>query len=316
MWASIRHVNVYKLLSYLLIVSFIHVARTLRWGHLLSGLEKVPFRVLNEVSAIGFMLLMILPFRLGELARPFLIARRSNIRRSSAMASIAFERIVDGVAIALFLRVLLFFIEEDSPAVTQIRVAGNMMFLVFFSGFVFLLFARWQHDRSIALMRATVGRIAPELMDKVVSVVDGFVSALKQLPGKKQVALFAMWTVLYWAANGFGLSLLASAFDCSGTEVALCRPMHLTIFQGYVALCVLVVGLMIPAAPGSAGTFQFAVLLALSVFLPSTVVKSSGVAFVNVLWLVQTSQQVAFGLFFMVRSHLSLRDVSFTDERA
>ena len=59
----------------------------------LSGLEKVPFKQLYEASAIGFMMLIILPFRLGEFARPFLIAQRSGIRRSAAMTSVVFERI-------------------------------------------------------------------------------------------------------------------------------------------------------------------------------------------------------------------------------
>lgn len=310
MLASLRYADWSKLAWYLLILTVIHLARTLRWGNLLSGIEQVRFKALNEASAIGFMMLIILPFRLGEFARPFLIAQRSTIRRSAAMTSVVFERIVDGVAIAILLRVLLFFIPGDTTEVAQIRIAGNLMFLVFFSGLVFLLLARWQHDRVVGLMRATVGRLAPGLPEKVVHVVDGFVGALKQLPDAKNMALFFAWTAVYWVANGYGMSLLANAFDCSGAVGTACEPMHLTPFQGYVVLCVLIVGMMIPAAPGSAGTFQFAILLALGVFLPATTVKASGVAYANVLWIVQMLQQIAFGLFFMVRSHLSFRDLA------
>jgi hypothetical protein len=85
-------------------LALIHIARTLRWGNLMAGLEKVPFQKLNEASAIGFMMLIILPFRLGEFARPFLIAERSNIRRSPAMTSVVLERIIDGLLIAVLLR--------------------------------------------------------------------------------------------------------------------------------------------------------------------------------------------------------------------
>ena len=104
MWSSVKTANYLWLLPYLLILLLIHVARTLRWGAMLSGIERVPFQQLNEASGIGFMMLIVLPFRMGEFARPFLIAERSKIRRSAAMTSVVFERIVDGIIIAVMLR--------------------------------------------------------------------------------------------------------------------------------------------------------------------------------------------------------------------
>lgn len=309
-WASIRAANWLMVLPYLGILTVIHVARTLRWGNLLSGLEKVPFKPLNEASAIGFMMLIILPFRLGEFARPFLLAQRSGIRRSAGMTSVVFERVVDGVAIALLLRGLMFFMPADRPGMERIRIGANLMFLVFFSGLVFLLLARWKHDLVIGLMRKTVGRLAPGLTEKVVHIVDGFVGALKQLPDARNMTLFFVWTAIYWLANGWGMSLFANAFDCSGAAGAACHPLHISVFEGFVVLCVLIVGMMIPAAPGAAGTAQWAMLLALGVFVPAAVVNSSGVAYANVLWAVQMLQQIAFGLFFMIRSHLSFREIA------
>ena len=296
--------------AYLLVLVVIHLARTLRWGNLMSGLEKVPFKQLNEASAIGFMMLIILPFRLGEFARPFLIAERSTIRRSAAMTSVVLERIIDGLIIAVLLRVLMFFVPEDAKDIGRIRIGANLMFLVFFSGFVFLLIARWKHDLVIGLMRKTMGRLAPGLTDKVVHMVDGFVGALKQLPDAKNMSLFFLWTLIYWVANGAGMAFFANGFDCSGAAGRECLPLHLDYFHGYFLLCVVIVGMMIPAAPGSAGTAQLALLIGMGVFLPAAVVNSSGVAYANVLWAVQIIQQILFGLFFLVRSHTSFRDIA------
>ena len=295
---------------YLGILVIIHLARTLRWGNLMSGLEKVPFKQLNEASAIGFMMLIILPFRLGEFARPFLIAQRSNIRRSPAMTSVVLERIIDGLIIAILLRVLMFFVPEDAKDIDRIRIGANLMFLVFFSGFVFLLIARWKHDLVVGLMRKTMGRISPGATEKVVAMVDGFVGALKQLPDGKNMAMFFMWTAIYWVANGAGMAIFANGFDCSGAAGRACLPLHLDYFHGYFLLCVVIVGMMIPAAPGSAGTAQLALLIGMGVFLPEAVVHSSGVAYANVLWAVQIIQQILFGLFFLVRSHGSFSDIA------
>jgi glycosyltransferase 2 family protein len=77
-----------------------------------------------------------------------------------------------------------------------------------------------------------------------------------------------------------------------------------------VVLCALVVGLMIPAAPGMMGTFQFAIRVGLGLFLPGELVRGAGLAYANVLWLCQTGQQIAFGLIFLSLGHLSFRDVA------
>ena len=86
--------------------------------------------------------------------------------------------------------------------------------------------------------------------------------------------------------------------------------MHLTPFQGYVVVSVLVVGLMIPAAPGMMGTFQAAVKVGLGLFLPAATVNSQGLAYANVIWLCQTVQQVGLGLLFMSLNQMSFRQIT------
>jgi hypothetical protein len=309
-WASLRSADYIYVLPYFGVLLLIHLCRTVRWGYLLSGMQRVPFRPLNEASGIGFMMLLVLPFRLGEFARPFLIAQRSTIRRSAAMTSVVLERITDGLVVATLLRVLLFFLPTETEAVRLVKLGSTVMFAVFGGGLAFLLFARWQHDRAVNLVRATVGRVVPSLADKMADVVDGFVGAMRQLPDAKRLAGFFLLTLAFWGLNGAGMALLSRAFSCSGAVDATCQPMSLGLYQAYVVMCVLVVGLMIPAAPGMMGTFQAATKVGLSLFLPAAVVNSSGLAYANVVWLCQTVQQVGLGLVLLSVGHLSFRDIA------
>jgi glycosyltransferase 2 family protein len=152
----------------------------------------------------------------------------------------------------------------------------------------------------VAIVQRAVGWASPRLAEKVAGMVDAFVGALKQLPGPLELAAFFGWTVAYWALNGFGMWLVATrAFD-----------LPLNLFQSYVTLCFLVVGVMIPAAPGNMSTFQWAVKVALSLFLPGDLVVGAGLAYANVLWLCQTGQQIGFGLIFLSIDQLSFREVA------
>lgn len=313
-WQSLRSAHYVWVLPYFLVLTGIHLCRSLRWGYLLQGLERIPFRKVNEASAIGFMMLLILPFRLGEFARPFLIAQRSSVRRSTAMTTVVLERIVDGITIALLLRLLLFFLPAEpgkEKIVLAVKVGANAMFLVFGGGLAFLLFALWQKDRAVRLIRALAGGIAPKVADKVAEIVDAFVGAMTRLPGPRAVFGFFFFTAGYWALNGYGMHILSNAFECQNAAAqAACEPLSLTVYQSYVVLCVLVVGLMIPAAPGMMGTFQTATMVGLGLFLPSSVVNSLGLAYANVMWFCQTVQQVGFGILWMAIAQVSFKEIT------
>ena len=62
---------------------------------------------------------------------------------------------------------LLFFIPSETPEVRYVKLGSTLMFVIFGGGLAFLLFARWQHDRAVHLVRVTVGRLMPGLADKM-----------------------------------------------------------------------------------------------------------------------------------------------------
>ena len=215
------------------------------------------------------------------------------------MTSVVLERIADGVFVALLLRGLLFLVHGDATPVRLARYGANVMFAIFFGGFLFLLFAAWHHDRAVGFVRGTLGRLSPRLGERASGIVDSFVGALKQGHRPGELAAFIVFTLIYWGLNGFGMWVLMRAF-----------PLQLTLVQSYVVMCLVVVGVMIPAAPGMVGTFQAAVKIGLSIFLPAAVVNGPGLAYANVLWLCQTAQQIGLGLIFLSIDQLSFRDLA------
>src|ERR1700681_3720772 len=72
-WLSLRHTDLravahamaaahtQPMLGYLGILLAVHAVRTVRWGLLLEPLGHVGFKRVNSASAIGYMMLMLLP---------------------------------------------------------------------------------------------------------------------------------------------------------------------------------------------------------------------------------------------------------------
>src|SRR5258706_10610001 len=89
--------------------------RSVRWRFLLRQIIEVPKLRLLAVSCAGFLAILLLPFRLGELARPYMLRTRPEERRpgqpvltmTAATGSIVAERVIDGMVLSIVLAIAL-----------------------------------------------------------------------------------------------------------------------------------------------------------------------------------------------------------------
>jgi uncharacterized protein (TIRG00374 family) len=294
-WLAMKAADYRYLAPYLLVLGVIHLVRTVRWGILLEPVAKVPFARLNAASAVGFMALVLLPFRLGEFARPYLVAERPRLRVSAALSSVVVERVADGIFTGLLLILTLLAVPEGTPGLRVLRVAGVAVSGAFVGLLAFLVLAYRNRALAVRLTSRLLGAVSPKLAARVSGMMDAFIHGLRLVPSRGKVALFFALTAGYWALNGWGMQLLARAFD-----------IRIALVDAYTVLGVLVVGVMIPAGPGMVGTFQGAVVLGLALFLTPEQAAARGPAYANVLWAAQIGFQAALGFVFLFSRHVKV----------
>jgi glycosyltransferase 2 family protein len=314
-WLSLRHTDLeaviramrsaprLPLLGYFVILLAVHLVRTVRWGLLLEPAGHVGFKRVNSASAIGFMLLMVLPLRLGELARPLLVARTtdgrgSQLRRSAAMASCIVERVVDGLALAALGIVALRFLGATGPMADFARRASLVVGAAFLGLCLGLIVAVVTRQQTADLIRRVITRVAPARADAVVAMVGGFLDALNFGSVGRGAAVIGL-TVVHWGLHVVGFTILAPAFG-----------MHLTPLMASAVLAAQAVGVMVPAGPGMVGTSQFFTQAGLSIFIPGALtvgdVAARAAAYANTIWMLQFTQQVSLGLLFWFGGRVSL----------
>jgi len=313
-WLSLRHTDVRavgramaqadaaRITAYLVLLLVIHLVRTVRWGLLLRPLGQVPFKRLNSASAVGWMLLMLLPLRLGEFARPLLIARPppgggQPLRRSGALASVVVERIVDGIAIGVLGIISLRMLGRSAAGnyVEFARSASVLVALGFLTLCAALVLAVFFHDPAVALADRLLRPFSPRVAARATGMLDAFIGAVHLGSGWRLISFFAL-TALYWTLTATGLGILAPAFGFTA----------LTPLMLAVILTIQVVGVMVPAGPGMVGTMQFFTQAGLSLFDPGGF-SARGAAFANTIWLLQFIVQVGLGTIFLVAGHVSLK---------
>ncbi|MFT5433470.1 MAG: hypothetical protein ACI9OJ_004176 [Myxococcota bacterium] len=283
--------NLWYLVPYLVILTAIHFLRVVRWYPLLKPIADVDFWRLNRVSAVGNMYLFILPFRLGELARPYLIADRGDVSMSAALGTIVVERVVDGLIVALVLFGVLFFLPgQELESFNEIRLGAYAALAVFGGALTVLVAMFLRREWTFKVLRAILRRISGGLADKIIGLLSAFYDGLAALPNPRYFASFVGWSIIYWALNGVGYYVLALGFP--GLEIPL--------LAAYAMMCCVVVGMMLPNPPANVGVYWFFLLKPLALY-GIAAGSPAAAAFGLLAWLGQLIQQGAFGLWFTAR---------------
>jgi len=295
--AALVTIDPWILVQYFLLLSVVHLIRVYRWGILLRPLGAIPFGRLFAVGSVGIMALTILPFRLGEFARPILIAEKGKIRASAALASIVVERVADSLAMTLLLVVILLFLDTRIAVPVEIRWWGWGLLVLFVVVLVLLALAYRHPEKTVRGFRRCIGFLPARLSDRLCSMLSAFIGGMRGLPNARLLSEFVLVTAGYWCLSGLGMLLCFGAFDGLA---------HLGWLEAFTGMAVLCVGLMIPAGPAMIGNFQYFLQLGLSLFVGTEVLAAQGAAYAVVLWAMQVGQQVLFALPFILLGKFSL----------
>ena len=275
-----------------------YVFRTWRWQRQTVNLTGKPFPFMKAfaICTVSFAGTFLLPFRLGEFIRPYLARQQGYGRKSIGLATVALERVVDGVVMTGLLALLL--TQLGSRRVDPVISTGGFLALLVFGGalVVFVAAYRWK-EASIRFWGAVLKPMGPRISEKLLGILEAFIEGLKSLPNLKEVGIYLLMTAVYWGFNGLGMWMLARGMD-----------LDVPLLGGFFSLCCLVVGITIPAGPGNVGNFEYAIQISLKAFGVSA---SDGAGYAIWTHLFQTVHMVALaGLFLgLGKIHLTRKDI-------
>ncbi|MBL4684167.1 MAG: flippase-like domain-containing protein, partial [Nannocystaceae bacterium] len=282
--------------SFLGVLVIYNVTRSARWLLLLRPLGDVPTSVGMRVGLAGAMWIALLPFRLGEFARPLMIARTTDVTMRRALGSIAIERVVDGLVICG-----LFFATASSGSggeMSRLYAATTVVMALFGLALVTLALMGRFPAAARSLVNATVGRIAPRIAPAVAETAEAVSEGLAALPRGGPLIGFLAVTAVYWSANAFGMWVLAQ-----GCGLSLSFTATVTV------MAVINIALLVPGGPAQVGIFHAGVVLGLGLFIPPSEVKAAGSTFVFLLYVCQLGSIVAFGVWAQRSLSLGWRSV-------
>ncbi len=194
-----------------------YLARAVRWCHLLEPLGRVQLGVALRATVMGFAATAILPGRVGEILRPYVLARRERLDVSAAIGTVVLERLLDlAVILAIFgLSVALFDPRpgvEDSGLLPALY-AGAVVAAGFALGALGLACAAAARPAAVGRGVARVTAVLPgRLPRRLAQLAHRFSEGLGVMRRPAPLVWATVWTVVVWVTITAGLWLVAVAF--------------------------------------------------------------------------------------------------------
>jgi len=284
---SLQSVNYIYLFPALILVILLLLLRSYRWGVILSPLIKYDQKTLFVITAIGFMVVSIIPARIGELARPYLVKQKNSIKISSTIATVVVERIFDLLAMMFILFVVILVI----PLPATLFNSGVTLLVVSITAFMCLIFLAVKKEFS--LNKADI--IFEKLPDKPAAflkrLLHSFVEGLQILPDIKKTLYLFFLSVLVWVANSVTFYVMFYAFG-----------FELSFINACALMVVAAISVILPA-PGFVGTFHYACILGLSYF---GIAKAEAASYAVLTHVMQIVPIIVLGFIFLPFQKLSL----------
>jgi uncharacterized protein (TIRG00374 family) len=271
-----------------ILMALMQVLRALRWGVILRPLARIAAWPLFAVSNVGFLAIVALPARLGELVRPYLIAKKSPLSMSAALGTILVERVIDMLSVLLIgLSVLLLIPVPPWLVRATGLLAGGTLLLAL------LLFLLIRRPSLTQRLMASLARWLPErYRPRARRLGDHFLAGFQVLSAPRLFFSVMGLSLAIWLVDVYIIQLLLRAF---GWQLPVSAP--------FVVMLVLIAGIAIPTAPGFVGNWHYCCILALGLF---GIPKAEALPFAVLYHALSVSVILVLGLAFLPANRFSL----------
>ena len=286
---TIRYGYVLPALALLLLMQ---VLRSVRWGLILSPLAKIDQLSLFSVTCVGFLAIVAIPARLGELARPYLITKKSPLKMSSALGTIVVERVLDSLTVLVIAVFVVFFIPLP-PWLVRASVLVLLATLALITAMILMIIKR---ETSLRVLAPLIRKLPVRFAEGLDRLIFHFIEGFRIMVDPALLISVTGLSIFIWLVDVLAIYLLFLAFG-----------FQLPVAAAFVLMLILIIGIAIPTAPGFIGNWHGSCILGLSLF---GVPRTEALTFAIIYHALAIGLVVVLGVAFLPFNRFSVADLS------
>jgi uncharacterized protein (TIRG00374 family) len=288
--AALQRFDLRWLIPAFAISLLLQVFRAWRWQLELRPLARIGLGKLWVVTSVAYMAINLLPVRLGEFVRPWLLSRRSGVTFSNVVGNLVIEKTMDSIVIVFYILVGLL-TATNLPVWVRRGAVFPAVGAGVLAGLVGLLWWKGEPFVDRWVVRFLPEHFGAGLKRVTRAIIDG----MRVLPNSRLLAAVFVVSVALWFLPILSSYVIIRAFNLNAPFSA---ALIVFIFIGF--------GTALPNAPGMIGTFQYACVLALGLF---GVDQTAALAYGLVLNAIQLVSLVVQGLVALPLAGIGLADM-------
>lgn len=294
-WIHVRTADLGMLVLSLVFVVSTFWIRAFRWQRLLAPIGHTRFRTVFRAGVIGFAALSILPARVGDLLRPYLVAKQDQLPFTAAFATIVMERVLDLIAVLGLMALYVWGFADTSTwkphLLGLIKVSAGVGGLAALA----LLVMAWvlaSHPERVGALVHSTDRILPRrIARRLGELARTFSSGFAVAREPRGFLLALLWSFPLWVMIAAETWAVTRAF---GIELPFMGTFLLQLF--------LVIGVAVPT-PGGVGSYHEAYRYGVTSFFNAP--NDQAVAAAIVVHAVAFLPVLLLGVIFMAQDGLS-----------
>lgn len=274
---------------------FSYFMRAYRWKLLLAGEKKTSLGNCFTATIIGYMANNLLPARVGELIRVYLLGEREAIDKGTVLASLVLDRLLDGFSVLCILLVTLFtlrFPGEEEGVRAALITGGYLTFAAYLGLIAFMILLKRYTAATVHLAGRLLRPFPEGVSARAIPLLGSFIGGLRLPLRPGSIAALVLVSAIVWAFAVWPIDLALRSFDLN-------LPPSASLF----IMILLVIAVMVPASPGYIGTYHYACFKALTVF---GVTGEKALSVALVIHAVNFFPITLLGLYYLIRGRLSL----------
>jgi glycosyltransferase 2 family protein len=257
-WIAMRNANVYLVLAAFIVYYLSFPIRTVRWRMLLenigytkeNGIQLPKFWKLLEIIYVSWFANVIVPAKLGDLYRAYLLRREAGLPASRTFGTVLAERLLDLIVLLLlFIPSVIISLHENLPP--QLTLGLKITLGLVVVGIIGLFLLR--------LFPTQIGQVVPKrFRGYYFQFQEGTLGSFRRIPSLTGL------TVGVWACEALRFFFIALALNLITGSLVHVLSASLFIALGEALLTV------IPFTGGGIGLVEGGMLAMISLFTPNT----------------------------------------------
>jgi len=266
-----------------------YVSQSVRWAFLIRPIGKISFFRSFQSLYTGIFLNLLLPLRMGEVARAYIASQFAHTSFPSIFSSILAEYLIDGIWLAISVGIVALCVPLPPDIANAARILGVAVIIAMALFFVFVI-------RSPKIKMN--GKASAMLWKPLIWVF----SLIAKMRNSMQTIGRSPYFFAAIAVSSLDLLFHIVAFWI----ICIAYGIHIPFIVAAAIMLFVFVGLIIPNAPSNVGSFQFLCVVGLLAF---GVDKTAASGFSVLFFLLVNIPQVILGWLMFAKSGQRLYDI-------